>query len=237
MSARGRQEAGERLGIIGGTFDPIHLGHLAAATAASDALDLDEVLFIPSHHPPHRPVQPTASAFHRFAMVSLALAADERFVASDWELQRHGPSFTADTLRALQDTGLAAWQLFFIIGTDAFAEIATWHDYPGVLDLAHFVVISRPGQSFDALRQRLPEWVPRMGDVATQAGRTSRSSEVPAGGTGGPSSTAIFLVPANTPDVSSTVIRGRAAARGSLDGLVPREVERHIRRHRLYASR
>lgn len=216
---------GARTGVLGGTFDPIHLGHLAAAAAATEALALHEVLFVPSHLPPHRPASPRASAFHRFAMVSLAVAPFPAFVASDVELERTGPSFTAETLRTLRDAGYSGLQLFFITGTDAFAEIATWHEYPGVLDLAHFVVIARPGQSFDALRARVPTLVPRMRSVGPQ-GLSDDETGTPG----------VFLVPAATPDVSSTGIRARAATSEPLTGLVPPEVERHILRHRLYAS-
>jgi nicotinate-nucleotide adenylyltransferase len=214
-----------RTGILGGTFDPIHLGHLAAARAARAALDLDEVLFIPSNDPPHRPADPGASIFHRFAMVALAVGPHDGFVASDVEVEMPGPSFTAVTLRSLQAAGRLASQLFFIAGTDAFAEIATWHDYPAVLGLAHFVVISRPGQSFDLLRARLPQLSGRMWEVDAQPPGSDRAA-----------SPCIFLVHADTPDVSATAIRARAAAGRPLTGLVSAEVERHIWRHRLYAS-
>lgn len=215
-----------RTGVIGGTFDPIHLGHVAAAQAALDALSLDQVLFIPSHQPPHRPGLPRASAFDRFAMVALAINQYPAFLASDCEVRREGPSYTADTLRALHACGHPASQIFFVIGTDAFAEIATWHDYPAVLDLAHFAVIARPGQSIDDLRHRVPALAGRMREVG--AGKTP--------GADGPGcATAIYLVRAHTPDVSSTEIRGRAAAHEPLTNLVSPDVERYIRRHRLYS--
>src|SRR5262249_39122927 len=126
--------ATRRMGLIGGTFDPVHYGHLDAADAARLALGLDEVTFIPAHVPPHRSAQPRASAFHRFALLALALAGRSGYHASDLELGRQGPSFTVDTLRDLHRQGWSPAQLFFIIGADAFAEIATWHEYPAVLD-------------------------------------------------------------------------------------------------------
>jgi nicotinate-nucleotide adenylyltransferase len=215
-----------RTGILGGTFDPVHEGHVAAAEAACAALALDRVLLLPSHLPPHRPSHPHASAFHRFAMVSLAIGGHPRLAASDVELGLAGPSFTAVTLRRLLESGYRASQLFFILGTDAFAEIASWHDFPAVLDLSHFVVISRPGQSFDVLRRRLPALVPRMRVAGEPAG---------VGETG--HGCLVFLVNAATPDVSSTAIRERAARGDSLGGLVVPEVERHIRTHGLYGSR
>jgi nicotinate-nucleotide adenylyltransferase len=220
-----RPEPG-RTGILGGTFDPVHEGHVAAAEAACAALALDRVLLLPSHLPPHRPSQPSASAFHRFAMVSLAIGGHPRLAASDVELRLPGPSFTAVTLRRLLDSGYEASQLFFIIGTDAFAEIASWRDFPAVLDLAHFVVISRPGQSFDALHGRLPAVAPRMRVVGDPAATVETGHEC-----------LVFLVNAATPDVSSTAIRERAARGGTLAGLVAPEVERHIGKHGLYGSR
>jgi nicotinate-nucleotide adenylyltransferase len=217
--------ASERTGVLGGTFDPVHEGHTAAAVAACRAIGLDRVLFIPSYQPPHRPAQPRASAFHRFAMVSLAVAPDPQLLASDIELQRPGPSYTAVTLRRLHETGYLASQIFFIIGTDAFAEIAAWHDYPAVLDLAHFVVISRPGQSVAALRERVPDLAPRMRLVGARPPDEAEGTPC-----------AVFLVNAGTPDVSSTEIRERAARGERLTGLVAPDVERHIRKHRLYGS-
>jgi nicotinate-nucleotide adenylyltransferase len=217
---------GERLvGVLGGTFDPVHDGHLAAAAAAADALGLLDVRLVPSRQPPHRTVAPRASAYHRFAMVSLAVAGDPRLSASDVELTRSGPSFTSDTLRRLHELGLDAWQLFFITGADAFAEIATWRDYPALLDLAHFVVISRPGRALERLASRLPDLAPRMHGV--RANHDWRPGRGP---------TRILLLEAATPDVSSTDIRERLAGGSSLAGLVPPAVERHIRRHGLYEA-
>jgi len=212
-----------RTGVLGGTFDPVHEGHVAAAEAAGRALALDQVLFIPSHRPPHRAAQPQASAFHRFAMVSLAVGRHPGFLASDLELERPGPSYTADTLRRLREAGYEASQLFFILGTDAFAEIATWRDYPAVLDLAHFVVVARPGQALGLMKAHVPDLVARM-RLAVEGARDEAE---------GPPC-AVFLVNAATPDVSSTEIRERAARGASLAGLVAPDVERHIGRHRLY---
>ena len=212
-----------RTGVMGGTFDPVHEGHIAAAEAARRALALDRILFIPSNRPPHRAAQPRASAFHRFAMVSLAVGKHPGFLASDVELGRPGPSYTADTLRRLHEAGYEASQLFFILGTDAFAEIATWRDYPAVLDLAHFVVVARPGQALALMKDQVPDLVARM-HRAAEGGRDEAAWPPHA----------VFLVDAATPDVSSTGIRERAAQGASLAGLVAPDVERHIGRHRLY---
>jgi nicotinate-nucleotide adenylyltransferase len=221
---------GRRTAILGGTFDPIHVGHLFVATEAARALALDEVLLLPSRTPPHRPVDPSASVFHRFAMVALAASTDARLVASDLELLRQGPSYTADTLRMLHAAGHEAWQLFFLAGADACAEIATWRDYPAVLDLAHFVVCSRPGTPATSLPARLPDLARRMLPVVRWSLGAAHAVVLQG------ANTHIFLLDCPTPDVSSTDIRARARAGRPLAGLVPPEVDHYIRRHGLYGA-
>lgn len=213
-----------RIGVLGGTFDPVHLGHLAAARSADQSLGFDRLLFIPSHAPPHRPDSPRASGYHRLQMTALAVAGVAGWEASDLELARGGASFTFDTLTTLRQREPAS-QFFFITGADAFAEIASWRRYPELLELAHFVVIARAGTSFDRIRTRLPQLSSRMVacDVASPA--ACRAANFPS----------IFLVNADTPDVSSTEVRRRAAAGEPLTGLVPDAVARYITEHRLYA--
>src|SRR5215210_2203566 len=136
-----------RVGILGGTFDPIHNGHLEAAQAARKTLALDRIMLLPARTSPHRSSEPRASAFHRFAMAALAATTKPGMEVSDLELHRDGPSYTSITLQHLHADGYKPSQLFFILGADAFAEIATWHDYPRLLDFSNFVVVSRPGIS------------------------------------------------------------------------------------------
>ena len=220
--------AERRVGLLGGTFDPIHVGHLETASAARRALQLDCVHLLPSNVPPHRAQQPAASSHHRFAMTALAVNGVDGLRASDVELSTPGPSYTADTLtRFSHATGLAVSQIFFITGADAFAEIETWHRYPDVLDLANFIVVSRPGFAVEKLSERLPRLVDRM--IVPDAVRPTANRQSPAARNG-----AIFLVNATTPDVSSSDIRQRLMARGSIAGLVPATVERHIAQHGLY---
>jgi nicotinate-nucleotide adenylyltransferase len=212
-----------RIGVLGGTFDPIHLGHLETAAIARRLLALDTVRLLPSHTPPHRHTAPQASPFHRFAMVALAIADREGLEASDDELHREGPSYTADTLTRLHATGLAPAEIFFILGGDAFADLGAWHDYPAVLDAAHFVIVSRPGTPMADVRARAPGLAARMVDVAA-------FDEAAAG------SPRIVLVTGDTPDVSSTAVRQRIARGESVSGLVPAAVAGHISRHGLYAG-
>lgn len=211
-----------RVGLLGGTFDPIHQGHLDLARAARARLGLDTVWLVPSHVPPHRP-QPHASVFHRFAMVALAAAGETWLVACDMELHEPGPSFTSHTLARLADAGHQPTQIFFLTGADAFAEIASWRDYPALLDRAHFAVVSRPGLPARDLRERMPGLAARMVDVPERLGAS-------------PPQVSILLVDAATADISSTEVRRRVAAGEPLDGRVPAAVERHVRRHDLYRS-
>jgi len=215
-----------RVGLIGGTFDPIHVGHLSAAHAAGRSLNLDLVRFIPSARPPHRPDSPRASEYHRLQMTRLAVAGaaaealPTRWEVSDQELRRDGLSFTIDTLEAQQREGLSPLQLFFITGADAFADIASWHRYPAVLDASHFAAVSRPGTTLDELRSRLPALRDRLAAPADAA-----TAPTPR----------IILIEAVTPDVSSTDIRRRAAHGESLEGLVTPAVAAYIAQHSLYA--
>lgn len=210
-----------RLGIMGGTFDPIHMGHLDVARASADALHLEQVRLLPSNIPPHRQ-QPGTSPLHRFAMVALAAQADARFVADDAELLRDGPSYAAETLRQFHQQGWKPPQLFFLTGADAFAEIATWKGYPELLNLSHFVVCSRPGLEAGMVRGLLPALQDRMVDA-----QDFRDDGTPR----------VILLHAGTADVSSSAVR-KALGEGDTDlalrGLVTAPVLDHIRKHSLY---
>ena len=210
-----------QVGVLGGTFDPIHVGHLAAARAAQDTLGLERVRFIPAARPPHRSDTPAASGYHRFEMVRLAVADTPGWDVSDLELRREGPSYTFDTLTTIAREGLTPGELFFITGADAFADIASWYRYPDVLDLAHFVVVARPGTTLGSLADRLPALAPRMTTPDAAA-----SADTPR----------IILLATTTPNVSATGIRLRASRGESLDGLVPAAVAEYIVKHSLYLS-
>ena len=212
------------LGVLGGTFDPIHNGHIAAAAAAQDALDLESLVFVPSHIPPHRQDPVGATAEQRYAMARLA-AERPGWTASRIEIDRDGPSYTFDTLVEL-GSKRGRTQIFFILGADAFAEIATWYRYPEVLDLANFAVVSRPGITLDSLRERVPSAFEHHPPCSPSALRDLRSEE-----------TRVILVEARTPDISSTDIRRRARAGQSVDGLVPDPVAAYISTHRLYVGK
>ena len=213
-----------RTGVLGGTFDPIHRGHLDVAEAARQALGLDTVLLIPSRVPPHRTAAPRVSGYHRFAMAALAVADHDGLRISDMELQSPAPSYTSTTLERMTRAGHDRSALFFITGADAFAEIATWHDYPALLDRCHFIVVSRPGLPSRQLTDRLPMLAPRM---QSPPGTPSGAAENDA--------TTVWLVDASTHDVSSSEIRDAVASGRSITDAVPPTVAAYIGRHGLYA--
>ena len=211
-----------RLGIVGGTFDPVHMGHMDLADAAHGALGLTGMVLVTSNVPPHRP-QPVTSAYHRFAMVAFAVQERPDWRAADLELRYDAPSFTSRTLHRFRERGYQPKELFFVIGADAFFEIESWRDYPDILGAAHFVVISRPSAPVREVAERLPRLASRMVTRPLDA----LSSPIPL----------IILIDAPTADVSSTAIRDRLAAGESIAGLVLPRVQQHIEQHRLYTSK
>jgi len=196
------------VGIFGGTFDPIHHGHLAIAEEARETLGLERVLFIPAAEPPHKPGRPVAPAAHRLAMVELAIADNPAFAGSDVELVRGGASYTVDTLEALRADGLV--EPWLILSAEALAGFPTWREPERVLDLARLAIVPRAGHEvLDAawLEARFP-------------GCGTRAAFLP-----GP------LLP-----ISGSVVRRRAAVGRSVRYLVPDAVAAYITQHRLYTG-
>ena len=208
------------VGLLGGTFDPIHHGHLDVARAARRALALDDVWFVPARHPPHR-TRPVASAAHRFAMTALAAPGEPGMRVCDAEMDTEGPSFTIDTLDRIeaQQPSLAG-SLVFITGADTFREIRTWRRWQDLLGRCHFAVVSRTGCRAGDLRAFLPELARHMHDAPCTV--------TPSPG--------IFLIDAATTDVSSTHVRQTLAAGNRVSGLLPEIVAEYAVRHGLYAG-
>lgn len=214
-----------RLGVYGGTFDPIHLGHLRAAEEAREQLGLERVLFVPSGDPPHKR-RPLASAGHRLTMVRRAVAANPWFRVSTIEVDRRGRSYTIDTLHAVRAHVASDMALTLLIGLDAFAEIGTWKRYTELFALADLAVWSRPRATAHRLRALLP--VAARADFCygpdhqTLVHRTGNQ---------------IRFLSVTAFDVSASDIRSRVQRGLSIRYLVPRSVERYITRHALYAGR
>jgi nicotinate-nucleotide adenylyltransferase len=196
-----------RIGVLGGTFDPIHAGHLAAAAVAVRCARLDQVVFVPAARPPHRP--PTIAAPHeRLEMCVLAIQGNPHYAVSDLELTRNGPSYTVDTLAKLHRLQPGD-ELFLILGWDAARLFRTWHRPDEVRALASIVVVGRPGSD-----------APGEAELKS-AGLTGEG---------------VVLCLEPTPDVSASEIRRAVAAGESIAGKVPAAVEQYIAATRLYAG-
>ena len=217
----------ETIGLFGGTFDPIHLGHMRAAAEVRRRARLDRVLFIPSYLPPHKKPGAVASAADRLRMVELACRGHKGFEASPVEVEAGEKSYSILTLRKIRAFSPDA-RLFFILGVDAFLDIGTWREYHRVLEECYFIVMGRPGFELDRAR-----------DVLDGRLRDSIGPLVTREGAAGPlpPRTRIFLLPIRALDISSTAIRERARRGETLDGLVPGAVDAHIREHQLYRGR
>jgi nicotinate-nucleotide adenylyltransferase len=200
-----------RIGVLGGTFDPIHVGHVAVAQAARRELGLDVVLVIPAARPPHKVGVPMAPAADRLAMVELAVAGEVGLSASRIEIDRAGPSWTIDTLAGIAEAARLAGhdaELTLILSADAFAGLPAWHEPDRLLQAARIAVAPRPGHAPPSL-DALP---PDLRALATAT---------------------VFLAGPNM-DVSATEIRRRVAAGLSIEGLVAPPVARYIEEHHLY---
>jgi nicotinate-nucleotide adenylyltransferase len=216
------------VGLLGGTFNPIHNGHVAIARQAREVLALDRVVLIPTGDPPHKPHENLAAAKDRFEMVRLAIASDPSLSISDVEVSRSGKSYTIDTIRLLQREYGPEARLFFLIGLDAFLEFPTWRDPATLLTLCSFVVLSRPGLSFQAL-SGLPliPAIPQASLVELDAGRSVRLN-VPVGA----QSLICLRLPPNS--VSASDIRARIAQGAPTANLLPPVVESYILQHHIY---
>ena len=216
------------VGLLGGTFNPIHNGHVAIARQAREVLALDRVVLIPTGDPPHKPHENLAAAKDRFEMVRLAIASDPSLSLSDVEVRRSGKSYTIDTIRLLQQEYGPEARLFFLIGLDAFLEFPTWQDPATLLTLCSFVVLSRPGLSFQALSglPLIPP-IPLASLVELDAGRSVRL-DVPVGA----QSLICLRLPPNS--VSASDIRARIAQGAPTANLLPPMVESYILQHHIY---
>ncbi|MBI5396659.1 MAG: nicotinate-nucleotide adenylyltransferase [Verrucomicrobia bacterium] len=142
-----------KLGIFGGTFNPVHLGHLLIAEDAAEAFKLDRVVFVPSATPPHKRPRVLAPAAHRVRMVKLAIQGNSRFTCSDIEVRRGGPSYSVETLRHLR-AAMPRAQFYFIIGTDSLRELHRWKEAPDLVKLCEFICLTRPGERVARCRLR-----------------------------------------------------------------------------------
>lgn len=199
------------IGILGGTFDPIHLGHLALARAARSSLGLDEIMFVPAARPPHKLGRPISPASDRLAMVELAVEGEPATAVSHIEIDRSGPSYTVDTVEALIDEATRADRpidLTVILSAESFADLPDWHAADRLVELATIAVAPRPGHPLPdptALADRLPGLIGRLA-----------------------------VIHGTLPDISASKIRVLVAAGRPIDHLVPPRVAVYIEEHHLY---
>jgi nicotinate-nucleotide adenylyltransferase len=207
----------QKIGLFGGTFDPVHNGHLAVGRVALRQLGLDRLYFIPAALPPHKSGRLITPFARRVAMLRLAIEDEPRFAVSEIEGQRRGPSYTIDTLAQFRQEFGPLAEFFFLIGLDAFAEITTWNRYGELLDLAAFVVIDRPSPGGQ-----------RVADVVARC--FPRYREEAAGVWSGPGRHCIYVLAMEPVPVSSSQIRARLRQGESIAGLVPPQVADYLRR-------
>ena len=199
------QDCSLRVGLLGGTFDPPHYGHLALAEAAREALELERVIFLPNGQPPHKPTGEVSPAEHRYVMTELACAAHPRFTVSRAEMDRPGLSYSLDTVRSVQRELGPEAQLYFIVGMDALLELPLWHEPDALLAEAHVVVAERPGSETDL-------------EAALGAERAAQVTRI--------------AMPAL--ELSASDLRERVRAGRSLWYLTPEPVAAYIAKHGLY---
>ena len=208
------------IGLLGGTFDPVHFGHLRPALEIQQSIGLDEVRLLPSHVPPHRS-QPHATPQQRLAMLHAAVAGDPAFTVDTREFEREGPSYTLDTLQSLR-AELAGTSLSLLIGMDAFREFSSWHRWREILDYAHLVVMTRPGK-VPPEQDELADFISlhRVADAATLKSRASGL---------------LLFHPVTQLEISGTQIRKLLASGKRADYLLPKSVLEVIYSEGLYGT-
>ncbi len=215
----------ERWGVLGGTFDPIHYGHLRAAESVREAMALDRIVFVPARVPPHKARPTVTGAGDRYLMVKAAVSPEPTFEVSRIEIERQGPSYTVDTLGQLAGED-SRREVFFITGIDAFREIRTWRRWEELLRSHSFIVHGRSGYGLAGALEVVPD------SLRSRLVELRNGAQPPLDR--GPS---IYLISALTLNISATEIRAFVRAGRSIRYLVPPEVESYIAEHRLYQER
>lgn len=213
------------IGVLGGTFDPIHYGHLRLAEELGETLKLEQVRLVPSGTPPHRSA-PQVAAEHRLAMAQLATAGNSRFAVDAREVHRAGPGYTFDTLTELREEAGSTRPLVLLVGADAFLEFATWHRWREIFSLAHVAIAHRPGFPAERWAERMPQPLAR--EYTARHMQQPLATHLQAAG-------GIVVVPFTALDISATAIRDMLRAGASPRYLLPASVLDYIREHRLYA--
>lgn len=228
------------LAFFGGTFDPVHRGHIAVAESATKYFELGRVLFVPAELPPHKQDHALTPFAHRLAMVALATQGHPTFIPSDFEAKLYAesgkPNFSLETIRRLKSTLKKADKLYFLVGIDAFLGIANWHRAVELLRECEFIVANRPGYSHSDIAAALPEQLRPKAEVL-KAARKAGGGLAPSGAVMAFSGLTLHLLEDVSEPVSSTQLRAAAASSGRrLEGYVAEAVAEYIRKTRLYRS-
>jgi nicotinate-nucleotide adenylyltransferase len=212
-----------RIGIFGGTFNPIHLGHLRAAEEIRERFNLKRIIFIAAAVPPHKAVEGGISGEHRMEMVRLAISGNPHFSLSDIELKRPGRSYSIGTIQLFRQRYGSDLELFFILGMDAFLEIGTWKSFQELFSLCHFIVMTRPGFDKSYTATILP---PEIADAFAYDEGENRFIHH--------DGYSVYLQGVTFLDISSTKVREEIDKGRSIRYLLPRKVERYIKQHHFY---
>lgn len=223
------------IGLFGGTFDPVHRGHLAIARAAMERCQLHRIHFVPASIPPHKQKQPLAPFPHRFAMLALATASEKAFTPSLLEAPEEGvstkkekPNYTIDTIRRLKQSLKKIDRLFLLIGMDAFAEIATWHQAEALFRECEFIVAGRPGYSLADVANALPEKLRPRAEVTKPFQKQAATGDLVLAGV------TIHLLGDLREPASATAVRQAAAAGKPMRRFVDPAVAEYIKKIDLY---
>lgn len=199
----------KRIGIMGGTFDPIHIGHLFIAEEVRTKLKLDKVIFVPSGSPPHKDSKKVSDAKHRYLMTLFATVTNPNFEVSSIEVDREGTTYTIDTIKAFKKIYKNDAEFYFITGADAIMELSTWKEIDKLLKLCRFVAASRPGFRAEKMKEKIKELEKKYNE-------------------------SIYTVVVPALQISSTDIRNRIRDDRSIKYLLPESVEHYINKNRLY---
>jgi len=209
------------IALFGGTFNPIHFGHLKAAASAADLMEIDKIYFLPSYIPPHRELKGNVTPFHRFEMVSLACEQDPRFFPSDFEIKQKTKSYSINTVKHFMENEKQKSQFSFLIGADAFSLIDTWRRIDQLLALCDFLVMARPGypkEISSILPKALENFFQKEDDRVLVHQKGKRS----------------YLVPIKGIELSSTTIRNKIRSGQDVYGLTPVNVLEYINKNLIY---
>jgi nicotinate-nucleotide adenylyltransferase len=220
----------KRIAIYGGTFDPVHLGHLEVARKVVQIFDIDELLFVPARHAPHKLEQEVTAPLHRYSMLVLASQDEPQMFVSTFEMEARDRQYTVNTLEHFRSTLGQNTDLFFIMGADSWAEITSWREWQRLPTLANIIVVTRPGYHL-RLDHVTPEIAARVIDLRGPGSALKQSA--------GPGDAKVFLTDAVMIDISATEIRSEACAGRTekLTKVLPAAVADYIVKYRLYRNR